>query len=409
MNRVFLPILLAMACAPAHVLALVASPDRPDALGYVVGDPVVFSFSSSDVDFGEEDPSGFEWAWSVAGEGGSSAAAFAPFVQGSPLVLTNRFSAPGFLRANASIVRVGSRNPVRGRGFSGAVVAGAGLTELPVDSEPSDFDAFWAAALAEIAPEKLPSGTGSLIPAPESDAARSRGHRISAFVVPLGPGRAPATGWVSWPAQAPIRGCPLVVRFGDYGLGPEAFPADFPRDALFVLVQTHGFVPGMPRDRKVAAFNAMSNGGVGGAYGFRPHENDDAENSVFRGIVQRAVAAVRYARTIPVWDRINTTLEGRGQGAWTALACAALDGDDTMRLNLVSPWLCGLGRDSSWQPDFVPALRYFDGVNFASRVRAPVTIEARLFDTTCAPSSVLRVRNALPDSATPDIRWTDAP
>jgi cephalosporin-C deacetylase-like acetyl esterase len=177
-------------------------------------------------------------------------------------------------------------------------------------------------------------------------------------------------------------------------MGPQKFPADFDRDVLFVCVHPHGFLPGRDDAFYSAAFAAISNGGHGGAYGFRDAENADPRSCYFRGMVQRALAAVRFAKTLPAWDGEHVTFAGRGQGAFLAVACAALDGDATF-LRLSAPWLCGLGLDTSWQPSFQPSLRYFDAVNFAKRVDVPAQIEADLLDTAHSPAGAARLYNAL--------------
>lgn len=371
------------------------APDRADPVSYAVGDEVVWTFRAKGLPPSAAGrPVG--WSWTVAGDG-PAVAGTAPFVPGAPLAVTNSFAAPGFLRAAATLVdaQTGKALRVPGGIAAGAAGAGAAPAELAPPEEPADFDAFWAAAKAEALDPARPSG--ALQPPPDDAARGAPGYRVATFLVPLGPGRAPATGWVSWPSRANPKSLPAVVRFADYGLGPESFPGDFERDALFVLVHPHGFPADMPREARVAAFNAVSNGGRGGAYGFRDEENARPETCYFRGMVQRALAAVRFARTLPMWDGERLTLAGRGQGAFQAVACAALlDGDEAPTfLRLSAPWLCGLGLDTSWQPSFQPSLRYFDTVNFARRVAVPAQIEADLLDTAHSPAGAARLYNAL--------------
>ncbi|MBQ6102237.1 MAG: acetylxylan esterase, partial [Kiritimatiellae bacterium] len=257
---------------------------------------------------------------------------------------------------------------------------------------PADFDAFWRDAKAEVSDPSLPAG--SLAPPSDRTAFSMPGFRVAAFLVPLGAGRAPAAGWVAWPSAASARSLPMVVRFEDYGLGPDSFPPDFDRGALFVSVHPHGFPADWDREKRIDAFNAVSNGGRGGAYGFRDAENADPKTCYFRGMVQRGLAALRFAKTLPQWDGTRITLAGRGQGAFQAVACAALDGDATF-CRISAPWLCGLGLDTSWQPHFQPSLRYFDTVNFARRVRCPVQIDADLVDTAHSPAGAARLFSAL--------------
>ena len=372
---------------------VVGAPDRADPVSYAVGDKVVWTFRAERLP-----PSAagrtLGWSWTVAGDG-PAATGTAPFVPGAPLVFTNAISAPGFQRASAAIVDAASGKALRVEGgvAAGAAGAGAAIGELPPPEEPADFDAFWRDAKAEIEDPTLPGG--SLQPPPDKSALRVPDYRLATFHVPLGPGRAPATGWVVWPIRAAQHSLPLVVRFDDYGMGPQAFAGEFDRDALFVLVHPHGFLPGKDQREYVAAFNAISNGGRGGAYGFRDAENANPETCYFRGMVLRALASIRFARTLPMWDGEHTTLAGRGQGAFLSVACAALLDDGATFCRLSAPWLCGLGLDTSWQPAFQPALRYFDTVNFARRVRCPAEIDADLLDTAHAPAGAARLFSAL--------------
>lgn len=380
----------ALAAAAQSAFAVTGGPDRADPVSYAVGDEVVWTFRA---DAAPAPGSPIEWRWTVSGDG-PAATGSAPFVQNDPLVFSSVFSSPGFLRASATLVDAASGRPLRaGNGLAaGVAAAGASIGEMPMPEEPADFDAFWADAKAEVEDPALPGG--SLVPPPPGTAPRIPGFRISAFHVPLGHGRMPATGWVAWPSGASERSLPMTVRFVDYGLGPEAFPPDFDRGGLFVLVHPHGFPADWDRKRRIEAFDGFSNGGHGGSYGFRDEENADPRTCYFRGMVQRGVASVRFARTLPMWDGEHVTFVGRGQGAFQAVACAAVGGGAT-ECRITAPWLCGLGLDSSWQPVFQPALRYFDAVNLARRVRCRVRIEADLADSTHAPAGAARLFAAL--------------
>jgi cephalosporin-C deacetylase-like acetyl esterase len=47
-------------------------------------------------------------------------------------------------------------------------------------------------------------------------------------------------------------------------------------------------------------------------------------------------------------------------------------------------------------PEVVAAVRYYDGVNFAARAKAPGFFTVGFVDTTCPPTSVYAAYNALP-------------
>ena len=75
------------------------APDRADPVSYAVGDEVVWTFRAEKVPPVEAGRA-IGWSWTVAGDG-PAATGTAPFVPGEPLVFTNSFAAPGFLRAAA--------------------------------------------------------------------------------------------------------------------------------------------------------------------------------------------------------------------------------------------------------------------------------------------------------------------
>ena len=388
-------LLLAAAASSAAAQApfVTGASDRLDPLSYGVGDAVVWTFRARALPPSAQGKS-VGWSWTVAGDG-PAATGTAPFVPGAPLVVTNRFSSPGFLRATASLVDAETGRALRAEGgvvAAGACGAGASVLELAQPEEPADFDAFWRAALEQTRDPGL--AAGAMLPPPEAVAPAVPGYRVQTFLVPIGGGRAAATGWIAWPADADAKSLPMVVRFPDYGMGPQRFPGDFDRDALFVCVHPHGFPIGREDAYYAAAFGRISEGGNGGAYGFRDAENARPETCYFRGMVQRGLAAMRFARSLPMWDGTSVTLAGRGQGAFLAVACAAVDGGATF-CRLSAPWLCGLGLDASWQPSFQPALRYFDAANFARRVRCPAQIEADLLDTAHSPAGAARLYSAL--------------
>ena len=52
-------------------------------------------------------------------------------------------------------------------------------------------------------------------------------------------------------------------------------------------------------------------------------------------------------------------------------------------------------KETSPSPAVVEAVRYFDGVNFAARAKAPGFFTVGFIDTTCPPTSVYAAYNAL--------------
>ena len=54
------------------------------------------------------------------------------------------------------------------------------------------------------------------------------------------------------------------------------------------------------------------------------------------------------------------------------------------------------GEEGKAQKNVIEAVRYYDAMNFATRIKAPGIITVGFIDTTCPPSSVYAAYNALP-------------
>jgi cephalosporin-C deacetylase-like acetyl esterase len=106
---------------------------------------------------------------------------------------------------------------------------------------------------------------------------------------------------------------------------------------------------------------------------------------------------------------------GSSQGGFQAIAAAGLDARVTFIAAGV-PAGCDhtgalVGRIAGW-PKFIPtseknppkdvveAVKYFDCVNFAGRVKVPAIFTVGFIDTTCPPTTVYAAYNALPVSKT---------
>src|SRR5947207_11746286 len=127
---------------------------------------------------------------------------------------------------------------------------------------------------------------------------------------------------------------------------------------------------------------------------------------------RRMMAAMRLLTTQPEWDGKTLIVYGRSQGGGLAPAAAALEPRVTFCAASV-PGICdhtglAFGRIAGW-PKLVPrdadgtpnakALelsRYYDGVNFAARVKAQVLMSAGFIDRTCPPTSVYAAYNVIP-------------
>lgn len=275
-------------------------------------------------------------------------------------------------------------------------------TYRPPRQEPDDFDAFWQSTLAE-----------------------ARAHALEARFEPVdyglatletldvtfnGYGGQPIKGWLLLPRQRAGR-LPVVVEYIGYG-GGRGFPTDW------LLWSSAGL-----------AHLVMDTRGQGSAWqkgdtpdlapeGVQPHFPGFMTAGVlspatyyYRRVFTDAVRAVEAARSHPAVDGDRVVVTGGSQGGGIALAVAGLEPSVTACLPDV-PFLCHYRRAAEIT-DVNPyheiaryclvhrdkvdvvfnTLAYFDGVNFATRARAPALFSVGLMDDVCPPSTVFAAYN----------------
>jgi cephalosporin-C deacetylase len=270
---------------------------------------------------------------------------------------------------------------------------------------PADFDAFWAATLDETRAfpldarfEKLDSGL-KLVDVFDVSFSGFGGHRIR--------------GWFILPAErkGPL---PLVVRFIGYG-GGRGLPLEH-------LVWPSAGYAHLVMDTRGQG-SAWSNGdtpdpvGSDPAHaGFMTRGIQSRETYYYRRVFSDAVRAIEAGRGHAAVDPKRIAVCGGSQGAGISLAAAALDPQVSAIMADV-PFLCDFPRAVRIAPrDPYPeisrylaihrdktakvfeTLRYFDGVCFASRIKAPALVSVAEMDTICPPSTVYGAYNALPAS-----------
>jgi len=262
-------------------------------------------------------------------------------------------------------------------------------------TEPDDFDAFWAATLDE-----------------------TRAHPIDVRVEAVDTGLTTVdvydvtfAGWAGQPVRAWLRvpagatgPLPAVVQYVGYGGGRGA-----PTENLFWSATGHAHLQMDTRGQG----SGWSRGdtpdpdGSGPAHpGVMTRGIDSRETYYFRRVFADAVRAVEAARSLEVVDPARVAVVGGSQGGGIALAVAGLV-PDLAAVAAYVPFLCDFRR-ASVITDADPykeigrylavhrhrassvheVLSYFDGVNFARRGSAPAVFTTALMDPICPPSTV---------------------
>ncbi len=280
----------------------------------------------------------------------------------------------------------------------------------PQRSEPANFDSFWSETLAE-----------------------TRKHPLNAVFEPVnlglrqfdvydvtysGYGGQRIKGWYLRPAGHSAA-LPCVVEFIGYG-GGRSSPLNWlkwPAAGYATLVMdtrgqgsvwSSGHTPDLPDGANPSVPGFMTQGVLS------PH------TYYYRRVFTDAARAIEAARSRPDVDGSRIAVCGGSQGGGISIAAAALVPDIGAAMPDV-PFLCHFRRavgltDTYPYQEIVTYLHthrgnearvfatldYFDGVNFASRIKAPSLLSTALMDMTCPPSTVYAAYNYI--DAPKDIR-----
>jgi cephalosporin-C deacetylase len=262
----------------------------------------------------------------------------------------------------------------------GAAVAPAKIE--PSAPRPSDFDAFWDAKLAAqarvpIAPTLTPVETD--VPGVEMhvfqlDALGSKVH-----------------GYIAKPSREGKFPAVIQLQYaGVYALNAGAVARRASEGWLILNVDSHDKLPSDP------------SGGI--PRGYQAIGNTDREASYFLNMYLRDSRALDYLLTRPDWNGKTIVLMGGSMGGQQSLALAGLRPEKITLVLVCVP----AGADSNgdlhgrkagypnWpsdNPDVMKTALYFDTVNFAPRITAPVMAGMGFIDTVSPPAGVWSMLN----------------
>jgi cephalosporin-C deacetylase len=360
---------------------VVVTADHPD-WNYVPGDPVKFTVTA---------PAGTAITYTIGLEMMKLISQTATIPGSGTLVLDGgTLKEPGFLRCTVT---------AQGAGRGLATAAFSPEKIKPTQTEPADFDAFWAKAKAELA--TLPIDA-QLTPLPQYStptvevsqvslqnigtppAATSRFYGI--LCVPRGEGPFPA---MMVPPGAGVRGPSTETTWANRGF-------------ITLYVGIHE----MPA---VQLPNAPAAPAVANDYHLIGLDNPD--HYYFRRVFMGCLRANDYLVSLPKWDHKTLVGLGGSQGGYLTLVTAALDSRETC-LVASFPAYCDVtgyvhGRAGGWpkllfddlqDPDRekkIATTAYFDTVNFAKRLQIPGHYGWGYNDETCPPDSTFSAYNVI--------------
>lgn len=266
----------------------------------------------------------------------------------------------------------------------------------PALPRPDDFDAFWQSKLKDLA--AIPTNA-KLEPA---DAGKPG---VDYFQVTMDNIRGShIRGQLARPKQGDKFPAMLIVQWaGVYGL-PKGWVTDRAAEGWLVLnVNAHD----LPIDQPEQFYKQQASGPLNDYPGIG---NDDRETSYFLRMYLSCYRAAQYLVDRADWDGRTLVVTGGSQGGLQSIVTAGLHPRITAVLACV-PAGCDLngpqaGRLPGWpmwywktggkdETKVRQAARYYDVVNFASRVKCPVLVGAGLIDTTCPSPGVFAACNQL--------------
>lgn len=314
---------------------------------------------------------------------------------GTAVLAGGTMSTPGFLRCIATVER-------DGRTYRGLATAGFSPEQIkPTQTEPADFDEFWAKAKAELA--ALPIDP-RLTPLPEESNEQIEVFQVSLQNVGTPPSRASRfygilcvpRGAGPFPAMMVPPGAGIRKLHGQKSWAERGF--------ITLEVGVHGIPVILPEELY---------GSLNGALGTYQEINlEHRDRYYFRRVLLGCVRANDYLTSHPKWDHKNLIDFGGSQGGYLSITTTALDPRVTA-LVAAFPAYCDVsgyahGRAGGW-----PGMRflansaepardaklattaYYDTVNFARRLKVPGHFGWGYNDETCPPTSTFSAYNVI--------------
>jgi cephalosporin-C deacetylase len=266
----------------------------------------------------------------------------------------------------------------------------------PSEERPPDFDAFWNDKLAWL--QKVPANQ-------TVEAADSGRPAVNYYKVRMNNIQGTQIyGQLAKPKRTGKFPALLILQWaGVYPLQREWVVSQAETGWLTLNIMAHD----LPFDRPQNFYDELNRTTLAN---YPAIGNDDREQSTFLRMYLSCYRAADYLTKHPEWDGRTLIVMGASQGGMQTIITAAIHPKVTAGL-VDAPAGCDLngpaaGRAPGWpmwywqtqgkDPERVRrASRYFDVVNFASRVKCPILVVLGLLDTACPPPGVFAMTNRL--------------
>ena len=291
---------------------------------------------------------------------------------------------------------VAERSSLNGTGFvggntgrnNGLYALGAAVAPDKIGlstPRPADFDSFWAEKLA--AQTKVP--IHPVLTPLETDVP---GVKLNTFVLDALGSR--VHGYLARPREEGKFPALMLLQYaGVYALDPHPAAIRAAEGWLVMNVDAHDKAPLDPSGFVPRNYQELGNA--------------DRETSYFLNMYLRDSRALDYLLTRPDWNGKTIVLMGTSMGGQQSLALAGLRPHQITAALVCVPSGADTNGDlhgrkagyPNWPSDDPRVMRtalYFDPVNFASRIQAPVLAAIGFIDTISPPAGILTALNQIP-------------
>jgi cephalosporin-C deacetylase-like acetyl esterase len=205
----------------------------------------------------------------------------------------------------------------------------------------------------------------------------------------------PSVGYFGRPIGAQPKSLPAVLFVPGAGVRSanlDAAAGWSKNGMLFIDLNAHGIADGQP----ATFYSALDSGEL---KDYRTRGRESRDTYYFLGVYFRVLRAMDFLTAQPEWDGKTLVISGVSQGGGLALAGAALEPRVTYVIAVVPglsdqsgivahriggwPRVIPLGTDGKPDPKVLEALRYYDSVNFATRIHVPGHFEVGFLDVVC--------------------------
>jgi cephalosporin-C deacetylase len=272
-----------------------------------------------------------------------------------------------------------------------ALGAAVAPLQIPLSTpRPDDFDSFWDGKLTQQAAIPInPVLTPVTTDVP--------GVEMSIFTLDAFGSK--AHGYVAKPSKDGKFPALIALQYaGVYALNAHADAMRAAQGWLVLNVDSHDKSPAEPSGGVPQNYNAIG--------------NTDREKSYFLAMYLRDSRVLDYLATRPDWDGKTVVLTGGSMGGQQSMALAGLRPDKVTAVLVCVPAGADTNADlhgrkagypywPSENPDAMKTALYFDTVDFASRIKAPVMAGFGFIDTVSPPAGVWTMLNQIPGPKEP--------